>query len=98
MTLLFINIILISLLFATIISPKVLGCGLVGFSGEYKANVDKIKMLFIYNQARGKHSCGYYNHNVAITPEARIIKRSGNVIEKIVESDALTTSKLFIGH
>jgi len=85
----------------TLITNKrstVLGCGLLGFSGEYVADKDKLAVLFMYNQARGEDSCGYYNHVVNINPENRIHKKSGKVSLNLLPVNLETPSNLFIGH
>jgi predicted glutamine amidotransferase len=37
-------------------------CGLIGYNGKAgePTPLDKLKIIGIYNQSRGKHSCGYY--------------------------------------
>lgn len=76
----------------------VLGCGLLGFSGEYAADKDKIAILFMYNQTRGEDSCGYYNHVVDIDPGDRVHKYSGKVSLNLLPKHLKEPSNLFIGH
>jgi len=76
----------------------VLGCGLLGFSGEYEADKDKLSLLFMYNQTRGEDSCGYYDHKIKIKSEERINKQSGKVSLSLLPEKLNKPSNLFIGH
>ncbi len=40
-------------------------CGLTGYSGKKPANLDKMKVVELFNQSRGKDSCGYYYDGLA---------------------------------
>lgn len=74
---------------------KFLYCGLIGFSGnsEKKLNVDKMKLLILNNQERGKDSLGFY------TPENGIYKEIGKPDEQMGGAKfALPESSTFIGH
>lgn len=64
------NTILILLILHTlyniIFKPKinVLACGLFGYCGSKPPNIEKIKILGLYNVSRGSHSCGILIDNV----------------------------------
>jgi hypothetical protein len=76
----------------------IIGCGLLGYSGEYPADKDKLAILFLYNQTRGEDSCGYYNHDIAIAAEHRIEKVSGKVSLNLLPNEIEDPTNLFIGH
>lgn len=70
-------------------------CGIIAFSGnpDNKFNIDKIKLLLMLNQDRGKDSYGYY------TPETGIIKDTGKVELCLIKKDfTVPESSTFIGH
>lgn len=70
-------------------------CGITGFSGIKGSsfNVDKMKLLFLHNQERGKDSIGFY------TPEKGVFKELGKPEDQMVKSSFdLPASNLFIGH
>lgn len=70
-------------------------CGLIGYSGpkDNNFNLDKIKLLLMLNQERGKDSLGYY------TPEIGIIKEIGKAEEHLSKKDfKIPENNLFIGH
>jgi glucosamine 6-phosphate synthetase-like amidotransferase/phosphosugar isomerase protein len=73
-------------------------CGLIGFNGAGNFNTDKIKLLMLYNESRGKHSTGYYTHNIDAHQLSRIAKRVGEVNEVLLPKFNPTPSKIFIGH
>lgn len=95
-----INIVLITLLFNSVISTftknnHTLCCGIVGFSSptNKKFNIDKIKLLLMLNQERGKDSYGYY------TKETGVIKQTGKIEECLIKDDfKVPESNMFIGH
>lgn len=65
-------------------------CGMVGFSGETKFDVTKIKMLMLANISRGVHSTGMYNDSV-------IKKKAVNAIEFLCENK-IKQDTVFMGH
>jgi glucosamine 6-phosphate synthetase-like amidotransferase/phosphosugar isomerase protein len=65
-------------------------CGLIGFSGKSNANIDKLKILFMYNLSRGEDSTGYFTYKSGI-------KKSMLSADKFIK-DLYDTGKLFIGH
>lgn len=70
-------------------------CGILAFSShaDKQCNIDKIKMLFMFNQERGKESYGYY------TPESGVVKDTGKIEEYLIKKDSkVPESNLFIGH
>ncbi len=70
-------------------------CGICGFSGAKGKvlNQDKIKLLLLANQERGKDSLGYF------TPTGGIVKELGKADEVMSKKDfAIPESNLFIGH
>lgn len=95
-----VNIILVILFYNSIVScfsknNSLLLCGLVGFSGSEKSvfNMDKIKLLLMLNQDRGKESYGFY------TPQIGIIKDTGKVEEALIKDDFnIPNNNMFIGH
>jgi len=40
---------------------NVLACGLTGYCGANPANLDKVKIIALFNESRGKHSCGVFS-------------------------------------
>jgi hypothetical protein len=74
---------------------KVAYCGLVGFSGVGRDvfNLDKIKLLLMLNQERGKDNYGYF------TPSQGIKKDSGKIEEALIKKDLyIQPDNTFIGH
>jgi hypothetical protein len=70
-------------------------CGIVCFSGPVgqNLNLDKIRLLLMLNQERGKDSYGYY------TPESGIIKDTGKIEDCMIKKDfKVPDSNTFIGH
>lgn len=70
-------------------------CGLIGFSGTGKYNLDKIKFLMYWNSVeRGKDATGVF------TPESGIIKKAETAGKFFSEGNdrILEPSNLFIGH
>ena len=78
--------------------PKILYCGLIGYSGEVPYNLDKIKILFMFNESRGKHSSGFYNHNIGFHPNSRLKKAVGETTKALLPSMQPTLTNLLIGH
>jgi glucosamine 6-phosphate synthetase-like amidotransferase/phosphosugar isomerase protein len=73
-------------------------CGISAFSGKYPFDTDKIKMLMLYNQARGAHSSGYYNHYTKQHVNARLVKKSGPTAQNLLPKFNAIPSEMFIGH
>tara|TARA_Y100000004_G_scaffold126789_1_gene142737 strand:- start:7107 stop:7844 length:738 start_codon:yes stop_codon:yes gene_type:complete len=65
-------------------------CGLIGFNGKTNANPKRIKYLMKSNEARGKHSCGYYDGH-------KLKKAIGLTVNLKNDLKSLKT-RLFIGH
>ncbi len=65
-------------------------CGLIGFTGQQKANPNIIKKLMVANDSRGGHSTGYFDGN-------EFVKCIGKSLSLHQEVRQLKTSK-FIGH
>lgn len=72
-----------------------LGCGLYGFAGDVPANLDKLKILGLYNMARGDDSCG-------ISIDNKVYKGIGskaNFFDFIQQTSLpLPTTNINIGH
>jgi len=79
-------------------NPKVLFCGLIAYCGDTPPNMDKVNILGIYNEERGKDSCGIaYNDSVykGIGDEAKWSKFAQKMeYEPLTSSDNYT----IIGH
>ncbi len=74
-------------------------CGLVGFSGSKGINSDKIKLLLLYNEARGKDSAGFYLYEKGKPIEDRIFKAMGEVSKNVLPAwDFGAKATVFIGH
>lgn len=73
-------------------------CGLIGYSGETPADESLLKILFLYNESRGAHTCGFYGKNKDTTEENEIVKLSGKASEKLVPLWSFGENHLFIGH
>lgn len=77
------------------IGNNIFYCGLVGFSGkkDSKFNLDKIKLLLMINQDRGRDSFGYY------TPSSGVIKDTGKVEDFMIkEGFDIPQSDTLISH
>lgn len=72
---------------------NVLGCGLVGYSGDVEYDKDKLAILFLYNESRGKDSTGMFDGT-------NIIKRLDPVSFNFLVDDYIDIkpSKFVIGH
>lgn len=73
-------------------------CGLAGYSGNVNFSPDKFKLLLYFIEQRGKHSAGYYNHKLHISPNNRITKRKGEISKSIIPDSNITATQLIIGH
>lgn len=74
-------------------------CGIWGFIGSKPADLTKMKVLGIYNQSRGKHSCGYWcdgvlRHGVDKAKEWTDFITDGMTINK----EGSEGGKVFLGH
>jgi predicted glutamine amidotransferase len=71
-----------------------LNCGIFAFAGSKKPNLEKLKILGIYNEIRGNDSCGIY--------DGRRIYKGIGVTSKFTNFLAANkinpTGKIFIGH
>ena len=67
-------------------------CGLIGYSGNGFDPL-KIKILFLYNENRGKDSCGVYT-----SKNLHIEKQIGKVSEEMLSKIKLSSSNVLIGH
>tara|TARA_Y100001938_G_scaffold149566_1_gene236823 strand:- start:982 stop:1848 length:867 start_codon:yes stop_codon:yes gene_type:complete len=65
-------------------------CGLIGFSGKQNANVNIIKKIMKANEARGKHSSGYYGAEQIV----KVIGTTKTLHKKLNN----TKTKILIGH
>ncbi|MEK6881928.1 MAG: hypothetical protein AABY22_20080 [Nanoarchaeota archaeon] len=66
-------------------------CGIIGYSGLSLFNIDKIKILFLYNETRGEDSTGLY------TPENGIVKSIDSVSD-FIYNKKIKISNMLIGH
>lgn len=75
-------------------------CGIVAYSGVKPLDRDKINILFLYNETRGKDSSGYYvNDKTKEFGSERITKKLGAVSEKLLPTlSNYGEHTLFIGH
>tara|TARA_R100000231_G_C5329215_1_gene165821 strand:+ start:1339 stop:2073 length:735 start_codon:yes stop_codon:yes gene_type:complete len=65
-------------------------CGLIGYNGKAYAHPKRIKYLMKANEARGRHSCGFYDG-------FKLNKAVGLTVNLKKELKSLKT-RLFIGH
>lgn len=80
-------------------SNNIMSCGIWGYSGVKPPNLAKMKLLGMYNTARGKHSCGYYydgvlRHGIDKTKEWPDFIVDGLTINK----EGSKGAKVFVGH
>lgn len=75
-------------------------CGLFGAVGKdgQKPNLAKIKILGIYNQSRGKDSCGYYYNDFIGKGTGYSNKEFMDYIKNVVINDDDVQNSVFIGH
>lgn len=82
----------INILLSPFANMKQLCCGLVGFSGSKKANIDKLNLLMLHNSLkRGEDNTGIY------TLETGVIK-SDKKAEVFLQDKRIPRTNLFIGH
>ncbi len=95
-----INVVLCILIWNCLFSKTgSLYCGLVGFSSKTAASLDKLRMLLLLNQERGKDSVGYYSTITASKEEPILNKYKGKPTEVLIDKDfVLPPCNLFIGH
>lgn len=67
-------------------------CGIFGFiSTNNNFDVNKAKILFLYNYARGSDSCGFY------TPTSGVVKKKGKVLDNLPEF-IIPEDNVIVGH
>lgn len=101
-TLLLVLINVISFFVRKIFRLKVDGslfCGIFGAVAKKskKINLHKVKILGLYNQTRGKDSCGYF-YNGTLKKNANAESLWSNFIEKNIIDEPNVTNNVFIGH
>jgi len=69
-------------------------CGLVGYNGSERYNIDKIKLLMLYNESRGKDSCGFYTN----AREYGITKVLGEASKNLLPVITIPNGTSYIGH
>lgn len=100
-----ITIYLLLLLISSIlhfIKPQnnILCCGLFGFCGSEAPDMERLKILGLFNQTRGKHSCGvFYNNEIVKGTKEKDYDLSlyEDFIQDII-IEAKPDAKVFIGH
>lgn len=65
-------------------------CGLVGFSGKTDYDIEKIKILLLYNETRGGDGTGYYN--------GKILSKKADTTYTFLGTNNIEKSSFFIGH
>lgn len=73
-------------------------CGIIAYSGNVKFNPDKIKLLFMYNESRGKQASGFYINDEKKEFKERVVKSLGPSSEKLLPLYSLDPSTVLIGH
>jgi glucosamine 6-phosphate synthetase-like amidotransferase/phosphosugar isomerase protein len=69
-------------------------CGLIGFSGWEKPDLNKLKFIMVANDTRGKDSSGYYYNKYIV----KDVGASYNLLQNRIINDDNTTNFTFIGH
>jgi len=67
-------------------------CGLISYAGATDYSVDKLKILFLLNEHRGKDSCGAYIKGKGT------VKVEGEVSKTMLPHIHIPDSTLFLGH
>jgi len=67
-------------------------CGIIGYIGKENFSLDKLKILFIMNESRGKDSCGLYVKGKGI------VKAEGEVTKNLLPYVDLKISNVAVGH
>lgn len=62
-------------------------CGISGFTGKSPGNIDKLKILGLYNTTRGTDSCGIALNNQVVKGVGTIANFSNFIESKILETD-----------
>lgn len=73
-------------------------CGILGYIGQVKYNPKNIKILGLYNEARGDDSFGLYNHLTEKDFEDRVFKYKDKCRETELIRGNIEPSHLCIGH
>lgn len=97
-----ITVLIVLLLWSMITKPKkgVLGCGLFGFAGNVEMDdriLEKLKVLGLFNQARGEDSTGYFNGSDIV----KGIDKNAKFLDFVLDGRVHLSeepSRIFIGH
>jgi glucosamine 6-phosphate synthetase-like amidotransferase/phosphosugar isomerase protein len=73
-------------------------CGIITASGSIPFSVDKLNLLFAYNESRGKDSVGFYNEKDNIPFEKRLYKKMGRASSELIPNHRWKETNLFLGH
>ncbi len=73
-------------------------CGIITASGSIPFSVDKLNLLFAYNESRGKDSVGFYNEDNKIPFENRLYKKMGRASSELIPTHRWKETNLFLGH
>ena len=73
-------------------------CGIITASGSIPFSVDKLNILFAYNESRGKDSVGFYNEEDNIPFEKRVYKKMGRASSELIPKYRWKETNLFLGH
>lgn len=73
-------------------------CGIITASGSIPFSVDKLNLLFAYNESRGKDSVGFYNEDNKIPFENRLYKKMGRASSELIPNHRWKETNLFLGH
>jgi len=73
-------------------------CGIITASGSIPFSVDKLNLLFAYNESRGKDSVGFYNEKDDIPFEKRLYKKMGRASSELIPNHRWKETNLFLGH
>src|SRR5450759_4483115 len=71
-------------------------CGIWGFSGNQPPDISRLKILGLYNQTRGLHSCGIYYSNEILKGVDDNKLFSAFIANNFIES--VEGANVFIGH
>lgn len=66
-------------------------CGIIGYIGKQPFDIDKIKVLIMYNLSRGTDSCGFYS------PNNGVIKESSSA-DMFLSKQNIKSDFVFLGH
>lgn len=73
-------------------------CGIITASGSIPFSVDKLNLLFAYNESRGKDSVGFYNEKDDVPFEKRLYKKMGRASSELIPNYRWKETNLFLGH